>query len=111
MHKSAWWLWGSVGLGLTLGVGGLGGCGSSGNGIGAGGDAGAGDGSTSLGDDGSTVFEIGTGTMATSIAVTPATATITSLNGKPATQAFTVQGLASDGSVVALSGSPSWSIA
>jgi hypothetical protein len=65
-----------------------------------------GDAGNLTGNDGSL---LGSGASVTSITVTPATASVESLGGKPVTQAFQVQGHMSDGTTETLTTNVSWS--
>ncbi|MFI5301292.1 MAG: hypothetical protein ACHREM_24675, partial [Polyangiales bacterium] len=70
-------------------------------------DAGTGDGSTAHLDGGLT-FEAGGSLTMDSIVVSPATVSLSSVNGSTPTQAFTVKGHLPDGTLVDLGATPSW---
>ena len=101
-----WLVWSGAAMGGLLAACSSGNLGGPASSIG---DASA-DGSASA-DDGGIHFEA-PATVATvapdGLVVTPSTATITSLNGATATQAFTVQGHAADGALVTLTSTPTW---
>jgi hypothetical protein len=103
MVKTSWILFGCIGVGVACG---LGACGGGGNDASSGTDAGNGE--TGGGDDSGFDLEVGPGANVDSIAISPAMATITALNGATPSQAFTLKGHLADGSWIDLGGAPAW---
>ncbi len=96
--------WAPLAIGAAVAIAACGGGGSQGSGAGSNGDVDAGGGNTDGGG-----INLGGSRTLKSIAVSPATATITSLNGATATQAFTVVGTYSDGTTAPVTTGVNWS--